>query len=274
MGDRPRVSDNPLHVLTPRPMEMNRLIREYGPFVQGSVCPTCAGRGSFWWYDADNQIVEWECNCDEQLILYRWFLARGIRPLYQRLGWKDLTGINRQSWDKVHEWLALLEAFRLGAGPSIWMSGTRGTGKTLVASLIQRKLLSQGIECWQVDAQHIGSMMTSWREEDTKEWWVRRIRPAPVLVIDDLGREKGNEEWVQARVIEVARFRLESMLPTIITGNFTMEQAQMKYGSEFTCILEGADKHEFISGEVLHRQMNETLQQRLETPLSAPIVFG
>lgn len=269
-----QLAPNPLHVLTPRPSEMDRISREYGKGILAPTCPTCANRGTFHWYDENGTVVEWECNCDEQLVLYRWFLSHGIRPLYQRLGWRDLNGLSAESMKKVSEWLQVLDAYAIGAGPSIWMSGTRGTGKTLVASLLQRTLLHSKVECQQIDAQSIGSLINNWRDDDVKEWWMRRVRSAPVLIIDDLGRERGQEEWVQARVVELARFRLESMLPTIITGNFTVTDAQAKYGSEFVAILDQADKHDFISGEVRHRQMNETIEQRQNSPLRPPIVFG
>ncbi len=266
---------NPRHVLMPKPSEMDRLEREYGMGVVSPRCPTCSGQGTFRWYAPDSDtVVDWECNCDEQIVLYRWFLSHGIRPLYQRLAWSDLTGLRPEAMKAVMGWLQIRDTYLTGTGPSIWMSGTRGTGKTLVASLLQRAMLFVGVNCQQIDAQSIGSLVNNWRDDDVKEWWMRRVRSAPVLVVDDLGRERGQEEWVQARVVELARFRLESMLPTIITGNFSLDQAAARYGPEFVSIIERAERCEFVSGEVRHRMMNATLEDRRGASIKPPITFG
>ena len=52
---------------------------------------------------------------------------------------------------------------------------------------------------------------------------------APLLVLDDLGAEKGND-WVQERLLELIDSRYRDMLPTVVTTNLLPKEIRGRLG--------------------------------------------
>ena len=73
--------------------EMARLEREE-PVPTVAHCITCGGHGSFQWWDTRERkaVVEWQCNCKAQWMLYVAYRAAGIGIQYQRIEWIDYGG--------------------------------------------------------------------------------------------------------------------------------------------------------------------------------------
>jgi len=248
--------------------EMNRLVRSgttQWPSPDAG-CLTCGDAKKFTTPNGD----EVECDCVAQWILYHWLLNAGIDKSYQRLDWGDLTHVNATALQTTGDYLYNLEYnVRVGRGLIYWSKDT-GTGKTLLASLLMKRALSRGYDCYFTQFNEMISTFTSgWKDEAEKAWFIKRIRNVPILVVDDIGKEaKGASNMVDAMFDTVMRHRVAAGLPTIITTNLEPKDIRSGYGrfvmsllSEQSQMIEvpGADyrdtKSEENAREALHQMV-------------------
>ena len=123
--------------------EADRIYRRY-PFIgedAESYCPTCEKKGTFQWRGQT-----WRCDCQEQLQLYKHYLAAGIGVTYQRLEWLDLEGCN-EIITRINEYLDKHKKY-VSRGVGLFFSGTVGTGKTMVANLVLKSFVKMGYSCF------------------------------------------------------------------------------------------------------------------------------
>ena len=96
--------------------------------------------------------------------------------------------------------------------------GDYGTGKTHLAAAIANALISKGkpvlfgtfithLENIKQEFDHVG-----------QKTYLSKMKVTPVLVIDDLGKEK-KSDWTRQVLFDVVNYRYEHLLPTIITTN-------------------------------------------------------
>ena len=107
-------------------------------------------------------------------------------------------------------------------GGSLYLWGSNGTGKTTLAAaiarqLIDRKPLMVGAVQLLIDLQ--STYGTPDREADILE----KYSSAPLLVIDDLGKEQ-QTEWTASRLYAIVDARYGRLLPTIVTSNFRVDE--------------------------------------------------
>ena len=103
-------------------------------------------------------------------------------------------------------------------GLSFTLSGGVGCGKTYAAAAIAHAVLEQGHRVWMVTAPALVDMM-GW---ESAEKALNRLRVFDLVVIDDLGAERGTE-YAQQRIFDAIDARKNSGLPTIITTNLDFE---------------------------------------------------
>jgi DNA replication protein DnaC len=175
---------------------------------------------------------QYECDCMQQWILYHWLLNAGIVKEYQRLSWADLTQVKEEAQLAVIKWVENLEYnVRVGRGLILWSGGT-GTGKTLLATLALKRVLSEGYDGYFTTfIEMISTFTAGWRDEDERSWFIKRIRNVPILVVDDIGKEaKGASNMVDSMFDMVMRYRVSAGLPTIITTNLEPSDIKSGYG--------------------------------------------
>lgn len=175
-----------------------------------------------------SDIAEWECPCVDQMILDRWLGVRGIPRGFRRMGVLDAYGVSQTAREWVSQWASKSDLM-VHHGEGVTITGSLGSGKTLVASLVQKRLLSKKVECWMARAQSFGNMTEDWRREEVRDWWRTRVRGAPVLVIDGLGSEQGNLEWIGARLSDLFHYRSSNSMSTIVTTDISIEKLRAKY---------------------------------------------
>ena len=110
-------------------------------------------------------------------------------------------------WDSIYE-------NRL----SFTLSGGVGCGKTYAAAAIANEILSRGYRVWMVTAPALVDMMGF----DDILTTMNRLRSFDLVVIDDLGAERGTDYAIQ-KIFEAVDARAKSGLPTIITTNLNLE---------------------------------------------------
>jgi DNA replication protein DnaC len=105
------------------------------------------------------------------------------------------------------------------------ISGTKGTGKTHIAAAIANDLMSRGtaVICM-TERNLLGKIRRTFsQDEHTDESAVRGIyERVPLLIIDDLGKEKPSE-WTLATLYAIIDGRYEKAMPIIVTTNYDMK---------------------------------------------------
>lgn len=208
-------------------------------------CITCrfekTGTKTFrWWNDDRTEVVDWECNCTAQWILHRHMLLNGVEMTYQKLGWADATDVHSEIVSQAQDYRAQA-LFYVDSGINlVFWSKTPGTGKSMSMMLLAKELMADGYDVFVVPITELVTMYTSgWRSQEEKHHFERRIMNCGVLVIDDLGKELGDNRiaFLDRMIDQVIRHRVAASLPMLITTNFDREMLATSYGPYVASLL-------------------------------------
>jgi hypothetical protein len=168
-----------------------------------------------------SEVIEFECNCIEQMVLSRYLGIRGVPFNLRTKGMKDLAWVSQPVIKSLTSWNAdpIDRAKRL---TGLALVG-EFPGKTLIASLIQRLLILHGLDAFMLHRGFFNSdsPLTNWKSEQhesMQEWWSRSIRPAPALILDYVQGMVSATDRTGQRIEDVMRFRADNELMTIITA--------------------------------------------------------
>jgi DNA replication protein DnaC len=99
------------------------------------------------------------------------------------------------------------------------ITGPVGTGKTHLMWAIYRAIAEADPQRFGVVSAKMVSLLSRLRPGgDEPHDYVSRLCRAPLLLLDDIGAEKGSE-WVSERLYELVDARYEARLPIICTSN-------------------------------------------------------
>lgn len=110
------------------------------------------------------------------------------------------------------------------AGLVLW--GDVGTGKTFFAACIANALVEQNVS---VKMTNFSTILNDLFAESDKNKYLDRLNDYSLLIIDDLGIERGTE-YVLEQVYNVIDTRYKSGKPLIITTNLTLDE--LKYPTD------------------------------------------
>lgn len=98
------------------------------------------------------------------------------------------------------------------------LAGGYGSGKTHLAAAISNTLIERGIPVlFGTSISHLEAIRNGINDPKL-DGYLSKMKVTPVLVIDDLGKEK-KSNWTRQILFDVINYRYEHMLPTIITTN-------------------------------------------------------
>lgn len=143
--------------------------------------------------------------CFEDHALYSWTFD------------KD-NGKNPIMWmarDYVDKWSDFASK---NAGLVIW--GDVGTGKTFFAACIANALVEQNVS---VKMTNFSTILNDLFAESDKNKYLDRLNKHSLLIIDDLGIERGTE-YALEQVYNVIDTRYKSGKPLIVTTNLTLDE--------------------------------------------------
>ncbi len=242
-------------------------------------CITCKGTVRFrWWNQEFTEIVEYECNCEQQWLLHRYLLYNGIGLNFQRIGWKQCN-VDEESHRMVRTYLDGNHLdYNLEVGTGMFLFGEKGTGKTLLSTLLLRRTLAYGHTGHFTSFLEMKDAYTgAWKDEDKSDWYQRKVRQASVLVIDDPGKEMGGDkptELARSILDDMIRHRMSSGLPTIITSNFTPEEFRLRYGGFVDSLMSERMIPVNVVGEDWRKTMFSNSEEERIAGLTRPIVVG
>lgn len=243
-------------------------------------CPTCRGTKAFhWWTEynvPESGISLYECPCDEQFVLFKYLLNAGIGLEYQRYNIGDLDSVSPVAVAASNNYLEDADYY-LARGVGFIFQGDRGTGKTLLASILLKQLLDIGVDGYFTTFNDMLDNFTSgWSNDKHKLWFESRIRNAPLLVVDDIGKEYEGRVGVSKVMIDnVFRSRVNNALPTIITTNLSPHDMAARYSAALETIAGRSQTYQFIGPS--YRTSDKGIEQfrrELELKLTRPIVIA
>jgi DNA replication protein DnaC len=164
----------------------------------------------------------------------------------------------------------------IASGIGLTLTGSSGTGKTMLSSLLLKNLVGAGHKGFFTTFHTLLDYFTAgWTSTDEKRWFDGRVRNAGVLVIDDMGREhKGRIDIAISTLDHVLRARVSSGRPTILTSNLTLPKLGELYSANALSLLsESSITIEFI-GPDYRPTHQQTKIDEARQGLTRPIVIG
>jgi DNA replication protein DnaC len=184
----------------------------------------------------------------------------------------------------------------IAKGLGMILHGSVGGGKTLLATLVLRHVLTSHPGFFTTYSGLLDMLMSSWHSQEDRDRFYRLIRNCTVLVIDDLGRERKQQRIVSAAesaatgsdrgVVqyssalaestfeEVVRHRVASSLPTIITTNLNPERIGQGYGGNAASLLMERSMLIEVQGEDYRTRSASRMMDEIEMGLTRPVVLG
>lgn len=133
----------------------------------------------------------------------------------------DTDSGDREAFDKCMAYAKCLIVDMQTDKNGLLLTGSTGIGKTHLAAAIANKAIDSGIV---TIFSTFSDLLKAERDSmNGGKSMLNKYKDVPLLVIDDLGKEK-QSEWVNEVLYQIVNHRYEAMLPIIITTNLTMKE--------------------------------------------------
>ena len=208
-------------------------------------CPTCDKKGTYLWRGR-----QWDCDCEYQLQLHKHYLDAGIGVTYQRLDWDDYAGPTKVL-DGVVKYLDKRADF-LRQGMGLYFLGPFGTGKTMLANLVLKELIKDGLTCWATTFSQTVEMFTAgWSDKADQRYFQAKFINSEVLLLDDVGKElRGTRiNLAETTFDAILRQRVQAGRTTFITTNMNPADLEDGYGAAILSLIREKSLELLFSGD-------------------------
>jgi len=157
----------------------------------------------------------------------------GLPARYHKMSFETAQGlVDDKALQVVRKYAEEFIAKR-GHNKGLFITGSVGTGKTGLAASLMHVLMRAGIPCiFGSVVKLLGRIKQTYGEDCVDEQQViNDLCTVPLLVVDDLGKEKVSP-WVQQVLFEVIDTRYSELRPFVVTTNFTLTELEKRYEEE------------------------------------------
>lgn len=207
------------------------------------------------WYDGSKKEVPISCQCSEEKkrkeqnsrTIEELIKKSGIEPKYLKCTFDSITVNESNKWTVsvckryVNKFQ---ELYKQNQGMMFY--GSTGTGKTVMAHCVANELINRLHSVASISLAKILGLGVKNQEEEADI--MKKIRSAELLIIDDLGAERGTD-YAQEFVFNVIDTRCNCEKPMIITTNLDLQDMQncteMKYKRIYERIIDTCYPIEF-----------------------------
>lgn len=174
------------------------------------------------------------CNYERERRLRKKIDRAQIPPRYAGLTFEDYSvdagNKNAVNWAKK-----IIQNPQQG----LFISGSAGTGKTMLAAILAQELMKAGKSVLFVD---VPTLLDNLRktfnkktsdDDTTLDEMMKALSAADVLILDDMGVENPTA-WVAERVYLIVNDRYNAGKPVIVTSNYRLETLINRFAEEIT----------------------------------------
>lgn len=189
-------------------------------------------------YEGNEEILDRIKKYDKNEFIKRHYVMANIPEKYFKFKYSIIKNYllgqdhNKKEIEKLDKYLNSLDkAAKKGIG--LYLSGSHGTAKTTIATIILRRAIKKRFKCffWK-SAEIVEFIRSGWKNEYRRIFFDYVINNVDFLVIDDVARlfgiEKTNAE--QLYIDQIFTKRDDKNLATIITANHSLDKNKKHFG--------------------------------------------
>lgn len=106
-------------------------------------------------------------------------------------------------------------------------SSTKGSGKTMLACVLANEIIKkQDLSVKFITVPDYITLVS--QKDEVSAQRKENIKNADLLILDDIGAQLENKDWINTALFQLINRRCTSLLPTIFTSNFTMNQLRIE----------------------------------------------
>lgn len=133
---------------------------------------------------------------------------------------------NEEAFTKAKKYAERFSQADERVSTGLLLIGNAGTGKTHLAAAIVNHLIRESVPAMFITSIDLFGLL---KDFDNQRERLKKIKSVPLLVIDDLGKEKITD-WNREKLFEIINARYEDYLPVIITTNDTTRELNQNVG--------------------------------------------
>ncbi|SPF50088.1 IstB-like ATP binding family protein [Candidatus Desulfosporosinus infrequens] len=119
-------------------------------------------------------------------------------------------------------------------GLGILFTGPVGSGKTYLAASIANELIEAQLQVlFLVVPDLLDELRASYKSEVNEMDLLDTARTIPILILDDLGAHNYTD-WTRNRLYSIINYRMNELLPTVITSNLSLDEMEDYIGVRTT----------------------------------------
>lgn len=168
--------------------------------------------------EGDKMVIK-DCECRRKLDRRVKCFVAGIEKPFWDFEWNDIDGIDKKTLDEFDKFRNNVESC-VDNKYRFFFTGKYGNGKTLVASLLLKDVLSKGYSGYILKASNLLKYIYS-RDEDDEDM-MDKIDSADFLIVDEIDKLNGREKAINDACDRIDTYMLNKCI--ILISNLNIKE--------------------------------------------------